>query len=168
MSTSPPPTAPQPYQFRLRSLLLFTVLVAVVGGVYRVALGAEEAGTEQVYGGLLRTLYAFGGGVWAVKWARARGLGGWRLPLWGAVFGGVLATMAYAPLSLPETRAELRYLPARMYGGTSPDLESIIWVTAASRTLHKGFFDGAMIGAATASLTFLSRIGSRRFGELRW
>lgn len=168
MSTSTPPTTPPRLQFRLRSLLIFMSLVAFIGAVYGMTLRAEESRTPMIYGERLRTLYAFGGSAWAVKRVRLRGIGGWRLVLCGAACGGALATMAYAPLSLPEARAsDVTYRPAQTRAGPSWDALPI-WRTAADLTLRKGLFAGALIGAATASLTFLSRIGARRFGELKW
>jgi len=167
MSMTTTRTAPKlRFQFSLRAMLLVMAIVGFIGGIYLAALRAEQMGLPMFYGERMRTLFGFGGGAWAVKWSRARGLGGWRLVVCGAAFGGVLAAIAYAPLSLPEARgSDIFFLPTRMCGGPNPAPPSV-WKIAAEITLHEGLIAGAAIGAATAALSFAPRL-MRAMHEVR-
>lgn len=153
MSTPHTLTAPQRFQFRLRSMLILTVIVGLISAVDAAALRTEQLPSVMYYSEWIRLLCGVGGGAWAAWWASARGVASWRVVLGGAALGGVLTAIAYAPLSLPEAReSDLFYLPARMCPGPSPAPPSV-WPIAAELILHKGLFTGALLGAATALLS---------------
>lgn len=158
MSTSNSPIPPQRLQFRLRSILIFTAILAVIAAIDAAALRAKELGIVMFVGRNLLLLFAIGAALWAAIQARRRGLGGWRLILIGAAAGAVLGTIAYAPIAV-RIAQELNTI------GRGPRTPT--WVIASAITLQHGIFGGAVIGAITASLTFARRFFRDVLHELR-